>query len=159
VALCFQLAADDFLQLQYLGSCRAKKWECGTDLFHRIPCEEVTEAAGHQCSLSLAQEVLDFLCLASPGYLELLQPAVSGSHLLKLPIHQLLLPFCQPLLHVHQLFLPRVQAYVPDLGGELTGQHPSVGLFQVLPLPQLQLLLYHSLLPLRSSYRLMVTLA
>jgi hypothetical protein len=71
---------------------------------------EGTENKGHQCSLSLAQEVLDFLCLTCQGCLELLQPAVSGSQLLQLPSRQLLLPFCQSLLPVGQLLLPRVQA-------------------------------------------------
>jgi hypothetical protein len=95
---------------------------------------ERTEAKGHQCSLSLAQEVLDFLCLASPGYLEPLQPAASGNQLLELPSRQLLLPFRQSLLPISQLLPPRVQACVPDVGGELTGQHHGVSLLQVFPL-------------------------
>jgi hypothetical protein len=65
---------------------------------------------GHQCSLSLAQEVPYFLCLAYPGYQELLQPTASGSYILKLPSHQLMLPFHQPLLPIRQLLLPRVPA-------------------------------------------------
>jgi hypothetical protein len=78
-ALCLKLATNDFLQLQHLGSCKVKKWEHGTDVLHRIPDVEGNEAEGNQCSLGLAQQVPDFLCLTCSGYLELLQPAVSGS--------------------------------------------------------------------------------
>jgi hypothetical protein len=83
VALYLQLVVADFLQLQHLGSCGVKKWESGADLLHWIPGVEGTEVEGRECSLGLAQEVLDFLCLglaqevpdilclASPGCLEL----------------------------------------------------------------------------------------
>jgi hypothetical protein len=54
-ALCLQLATVDFLQLQHLGSCEVKKWECGADLLHRIPDVEGTEAKGHPCNLGLAE--------------------------------------------------------------------------------------------------------
>jgi hypothetical protein len=119
--LCLQVATDDLLHLQHLGSCGVNKWECDPDLLHRIPGAEASEVERHQCSLNLAWEVLDFLCLTCPGCQELLQPTVSGSQLLKLPFHQQLLPFCQPLLPIYQLFLPGAQAHVPDVGDELTG--------------------------------------
>jgi hypothetical protein len=51
-----------------------------------------TEAKGHQCCLSLAQKVCDFMRLTCPSCLKLLQPFVSISHLLKLPLHLPLLP-------------------------------------------------------------------
>jgi hypothetical protein len=59
------------------------------------------------------------------GRLKLLQPFVSSSQLLKLPLRL-------PLLPIHQLFPPRVQAPVLDVCGELTGQDSGVGLFQLL---------------------------
>jgi hypothetical protein len=74
--LFLQLATDDFLQLQHLGSCGVKKREHGADLFHRIPSAKGTEAEGHQCSLGLAQEVPDFLWLVCPGLKVHLGPRV-----------------------------------------------------------------------------------
>jgi hypothetical protein len=47
---------------------------------------------------------------------------MSGGQLLEMP-------FRQSLLSVHQLFLPGVQAHVPDVDGELTGQDFGAGLF------------------------------
>jgi hypothetical protein len=98
---CLQLATDDLLQLQHLGPSRVKQWKCGADLFHRIPGVEGTKAEGHQRSFSLAQKVLDHLCLTCPGCLELLQPSASDGQLLELPFYQSLFP-------VRHLFLPVV---------------------------------------------------
>jgi hypothetical protein len=52
--------------------CGIKQWKHGAHLLYRLPEVEWTEAKGHQGSLDLAQNVLDFPCLGHPGRLELL---------------------------------------------------------------------------------------
>jgi hypothetical protein len=101
-AFLLQLATDDLLQLQHLGPSRVKQRECGADLFHWILGVEGAEVEGHQHSFGLAKKVPDSLRLACPSCLELLQLFVSAGQLLDLPFHQ-------PLLPDHQLFLPGVR--------------------------------------------------
>jgi hypothetical protein len=70
----------------YLGSSRVNQREHDANLLCQFPGVERTEAEGHQRSLCLAQEVSDLLRLTNLGYVELLQPFVSGGQILWLPI-------------------------------------------------------------------------
>jgi hypothetical protein len=72
--LCLQPVGDDIFQPQNLGASRVKQQELSADFLSWDPRPEGAQAKGYKCGLSLAQKVLDFLCLAHTNSLEVLQP-------------------------------------------------------------------------------------
>jgi hypothetical protein len=78
------------------------------------------EAEGHKGSLGLAQEVQDSMCPAGPRCLEILQPLLSGSQFLHLPLRLSPLP-------VRQLYCSGVQVDFPDIDSKLTSRDCETG--------------------------------
>jgi hypothetical protein len=125
--LHLESVTDGVLQLGHLDPSRVKKMKHGILLLHRDPRTKGTEAEGHQGSLNLAQEVPDSLRVSYLRCLEILQPLLSGSQLLHLPLR---LP---PLL-VRQLYRSGIQVAFPDIGSELMSRDYDMGVLQSLTL-------------------------